>query len=68
MKKFVCESLDSFLQLNENREEAKSLFTETGYEEYWDKFEQKFGKDPEFMEQFAKWITAGDDKKRIGRT
>jgi len=31
MKKFVCESLNSFLHLNENMEEAKKAFDETGY-------------------------------------
>jgi len=69
MKKFVCESLNSFLHLNENMEEAKKAFDETGYGEYWEKFKEKFGRDPEFMGQFAKWITSGDENllKRISK-
>jgi len=75
MKKFVCESLDSFLQLNEDMKLANDIFAKMGIStndpEYQDLF--NFLKDnpnitenPGYAEKFAKWVKdEGTSLKRI---
>ena len=64
MKKFVCETLNSFLQLNEDIETAKEIFAQndisTNSPVYQDFF--RIFKDSKHIDQFADWITKGEVK------
>jgi hypothetical protein len=68
MKKFVCESLNSFNKLNENLQEAKNIFMRLGYDENskeWKEFYNTFSSDPDLMDKFAKWLEEGDEEDFI---
>jgi hypothetical protein len=59
----VCESLFSFLKLNENMELAKQAFQNAGYGENsqeWKDFIDIFGKDVNYLEKFSEWILTGN--------
>ena len=50
--KLVCETLKTFISLNENLQKAKEAFKEAGYDEKsseWNNFNNTFGNNPEFM-------------------
>lgn len=72
MKKFVCESLNSFLRLNENMKTAEDLLTSEEYKKLqledkslptWEQFKEIVsGSGYEgFAERFAEWIKNGED-------